>query len=54
MNSKIIIDRENLFHNISYISDQSEGKDLCIMIKADAYGHGMEEIIALVDGKITP
>ncbi len=53
MNSKIIIDRENLFHNISYISDQSEGKDLCIMIKADAYGHGMEEIIALVDGKIT-
>jgi alanine racemase len=53
MLSKIILDSQNLSHNISYLLEQAEGREVCLMIKADAYGHGMEEIIALVDGKIT-
>lgn len=53
MLSKIILNKQNLLGNLAYIYRQAENKDVCLMIKADAYGHGMEEIIALVDGKIT-
>ena len=53
MLSKILIDKNNLISNFKYIFSQADGKDVCMMIKADAYGHGMEEVIKILDGKVT-
>lgn len=51
MFSKIFLSKNNLLHNISYIKSMAK-KQLCVMVKANAYGHGDKEIISLLDGKV--
>lgn len=51
MFSKIFLSKNNLLHNISYIKGVAQ-KPICVMIKANAYGHGDREIISLLDGRV--
>lgn len=45
MFNKIIINKSNLLHNLAFIKSKSKGAKICVMIKANAYGHGMKEIV---------
>lgn len=51
MFSKIFLSKSNLLHNISYLKSVAK-KPLCVMVKANAYGHGDKEIISLLDGEV--
>lgn len=46
--TKIILDRENLFHNMDFLKRKSKGKKILPIVKANAYGHGMDEIVGLL------
>ena len=46
MLSKILLNKNNLISNIEYIKSQKDGK-ICFMVKANAYGHGLEEIVKM-------
>ena len=52
MISKKIIFSSNFFDNLAYIKEQAYDKKICLMIKADGYGHGMDEIVKLASGKV--
>lgn len=52
MFSKIIINKENLNFNIDYIKEHIQDKKLCIMVKADAYGHGVDMIIPIIESRV--
>ena len=43
-----MISSENLFFNLQKFSD----KKICAMVKANAYGHGMKEIVSLLSGRV--
>lgn len=43
-----ILNKENLLENLSHFS----AKKVCAMVKADAYGHGLEQIIKLLDDRV--
>ena len=45
---KIILSKENLIHNLKIVKDISKHK-ICAMIKANAYGHGIKEVISILD-----
>lgn len=51
MFSKIFLSKNNLIYNISYLQSIAK-KPLCVMVKADAYGHGEKEIISMLDGRV--
>jgi len=51
MFSKIILNKSNLLHNIDYL-EKTAGGQLCVMVKANAYGHGAKEIVKVLEGKI--
>lgn len=51
MFSKIYISRENLLHNLQMVK-QTSGHDICVMVKANAYGHGLKEIVSILTEKI--
>ena len=51
MFSKIYISKENLIHNIKYLSSV-KGTKLCAMVKANAYGHGAKEIAGVISDYI--
>lgn len=44
MFSKIILSRENLLYNLNQFRKITD-KKICLMIKANAYGHGLEEVV---------
>ena len=49
-NSKnIYISKENALKNIEKIKKIIPNKKLCLMVKANAYGHGLENIVKIVD-----
>ena len=52
MLSKKIINSKNLIDNITYIKQQAFDKKVCVMVKADAYGHGMKEITELLKDEV--
>ena len=52
MFSKIIINKKNLQHNLNFIKKQSNNAKICAMVKANAYGHGLEEIVSLLKDKV--
>lgn len=43
-----IIDKRKLLNNLG----KHAAKKLCVMVKADAYGHGLERIVELLSGKV--
>lgn len=44
---KLYLNRENLIHNVEYLKN-SKRKQLLPVVKANAYGHGMEEIVGIL------
>ncbi|MGY0393800.1 alanine racemase [Fusobacterium sp. SYSU M8A802] len=44
---KLYLKRENLIHNMEYLR-RSKGKEVLPVVKANAYGHGMEEIVQIL------
>lgn len=51
MFSKIFLSKSNLLSNLKYIESVG-GKKICVMIKANAYGHGDREIVSMLDGRV--
>lgn len=51
MFNKIFINKTNLLHNVHYLQNLLEEKKLCVMVKANAYGHGMKEIVQCLEGE---
>ena len=46
--AKILLNKENLFYNLSVISEKTKSKDkVAIVLKDNAYGHGIIEIATL-------
>ncbi len=43
MFSKIVLSKENLISNAKSFMQKSE-KDICVMVKANAYGHGLQKV----------
>lgn len=44
---KLYLNRENLIHNMEYLQ-RYKGKKVLPVVKANAYGHGMEEIVGIL------
>lgn len=51
-NGEIVISSKNLKHNFLEIKRSCGGKKICLMIKANAYGHGMIKIYDLMKGMV--
>lgn len=47
--NKMIINTKNLIYNIKKIKEKLNGKLFCAVVKADAYGHGIENIVPFID-----
>jgi len=47
--NKLIINTNNLINNIREIKQRLNGKLFCAVVKADAYGHGVENIVPFID-----
>ncbi len=47
--NKLIINTNNLISNIKQIKQKLNGKLFCAVVKADAYGHGVENIVPFID-----
>ncbi len=48
---KIIINQKNLLHNLEVLKNQGKAKIIAV-VKANAYGHGSQEICTLLKGKV--
>jgi alanine racemase len=46
-----LIDQQALLHNISYLQDLSGTARTIVMVKANAYGHGLKEIASILKEK---
>lgn len=51
MFSSIILNKENLIHNIKFLKETAGG-NICAMVKANAYGHGAKEIVGMLKGEV--
>ena len=51
MFSNIFLNKENLLHNVTVLEQIAGGK-LCVMVKANAYGHGAKEIVGMLEDRI--
>lgn len=49
--NKIILIKKNLLHNLKVIKEKTPAK-ICAVVKANAYGHGLEEICKTLYGKV--
>lgn len=46
--AKIVLNKENYFHNLKIISEQAGSKDkIAVVLKDNAYGHGLVEIASM-------
>jgi alanine racemase len=46
--ARILLNKENLFYNLSVISEQTKSKNkVAIVLKDNAYGHGILEIATI-------
>ena len=41
------INKQNLLHNIKFLTQN--GNKICAVVKANAYGHGIENIVPIID-----
>ena len=51
MFSKIFLNSKNLISNINLL-EQDAKMPLCVMVKANAYGHGSREIVSILNNRI--
>lgn len=47
MFSQILLNKQNLIDNVLYLKNHTKGK-LCVMVKANAYGHGDREVVSIL------
>lgn len=52
MNSEKVISGGAVIHNLEWCKGKSAGKEIMAMVKADGYGHGMEQIVTLLKDKV--
>lgn len=52
MLNEILINRYNLLKNLSSIKEQSDNSKICAMVKANAYGVGIKEIVKMLDENV--
>jgi alanine racemase len=50
--SYIAISKKNLLHNLSVFKEITVGKKIAAVVKANAYGHGLKEIVSILDGHV--
>lgn len=48
MFSQILLNKQNLIDNVLYLKNHTKGK-LCVMVKANAYGHGDREVVGILN-----
>ena len=46
--SKILLNQNNIKYNVQYLKRVAGGQ-LCVMIKANAYGHGLKQVVTMLD-----
>lgn len=51
-NGEKIISKKQLLKNLEEIKKLANGKKICVMIKANAYGHGLSEIAGMLRGRV--
>lgn len=51
MFSKIFLYRQTLINNIKILKQQANGK-ICAMVKANAYGHGVKEVVSILKDEV--
>lgn len=51
MFSNIFLNKSNLIHNINTL-EKIAGGNICVMVKANAYGHGVKEIVQMLNGRV--
>ena len=49
MFSNILLSKSNLIDNIKTLKEIGKGREICVMIKAEAYGHGAKEIVSILN-----
>lgn len=52
MLNEVVINRYNLLKNLSYIKENNPNSLICAMVKANAYGVGMKEVVKILDGRV--
>ena len=52
MFNKMILSQSAVENNIRFLKNVAGEKSLCIMVKANAYGHGLQEMVKLLSGKV--
>ena len=51
--SEYIINKPNLLHNVKYIKNKiGENVKLCAVVKCDAYGLGIENVVPIIDNEV--
>ena len=45
MFNKILINKTNLLNNLRFLKNLKPNAKICVMVKANAYGHGVDEIV---------
>ena len=51
MFSKIFLSKSKLLSNVNYVKSMA-GKPICVMVKANAYGHGAKEVVSILNGHV--
>lgn len=51
MFSNIFLNKDNLIENVNTLSSFANAK-LCVMVKANAYGHGAREVVEMIEDKV--
>ena len=46
------VNRKSILHNIEFFKQKSPSSSLMAVVKANAYGHGMEGVAQLLDDKV--
>ncbi len=49
----IEIDTAALMRNAELVSGLSDGADIMAVVKADAYGHGLEKVVSIISGNVS-
>ncbi len=50
--TRIIIDAHALVHNVAKIRQLASGKKLIAMVKANAYGCGLDKVVSVLEGRV--
>ncbi|MEG1499850.1 MAG: alanine racemase, partial [Clostridia bacterium] len=47
----VVVSQENLRFNLEKIKLYSKNKKICVMVKANSYGHGIKEVVSALKGR---